>query len=146
MKSRSVLFFLLFVLALGACGEGDPVSSRQPAGNSGTVAKRISSSLTISAPAAGLAESRMSGADTAGTDSTDLIANPDTAGTDSTDVIANPDTAGTDSTGVITANPDSSVADIDPGRSGTLVFLRNRGCDRGMGCGCFRVERCGDCR
>ena len=108
MKSGSALFFLLFVLALGACGEGDPVSSRQPAGNYVAVPKRISSSLTLSAPAAGLAESRMSGADTAGTDSTDVIANPDTAGTDSTDVI--------------TANPDSSVADIDPGQLGPLVF------------------------
>ena len=108
MKSRSALFFLLFVLALGACGEGDPVSSRQPAGNYGAVAKRTSSSLTFSTPVSGLAESRMSGADTAGTDS---------AG-----VIANPDTAGTDSTGVIAANPDSSVGDMDAGQLGPLVF------------------------
>ena len=108
MKSRSALFYLPFVLALGACSEGDPVSSRQPAGNSGSVPKRISSSLTFSAPVAGLAESPVSGADT--------------AGTDSTDVIANPDTAGTDSTGVITANPDTSVADMDPGQWGPLAF------------------------
>ena len=103
MKSGSALFFLLFVLALGACGDGDPVSSRQPAANSGTIAKRISSSVTFSAPVAGLAESRMSGTNTMGTDSTSVMANPDTMGTDSTDVIS--------------ANPGTSAKDKDPGQS-----------------------------
>ena len=109
MKSRFALFFLLCVLALGACGDGNPVSSRQPAANSGTTAKRISSSVTFSTPVAGLAESRMSGADTVGTDSTDVIT-------------ANPDTVGTDSTDVITANPDTSGKGMDPGQSGILAF------------------------
>ena len=94
MESRFTLFFLVAFMALCACGKGDPVSSRKPAADSGTAAKRISSRATLSAPAAGLAESRMSGADT----------------------------AGTDSTGVITANPDTPGEDGDPGKWGTLVF------------------------
>ncbi len=97
MEPRSTLFFLVAVMALGACGEGDPVSSRQPAADSGTAAKRISSGVTVSAPVAGLAESRMSGADT----------------------------AGTDSTGAITANPDTPGKDGDPGKPGTLVFAES---------------------
>ena len=97
MKSRFALFFLLCVLALGACGEGDPVSSRQPAANSGTTAKRISSSVTFSTPVAGLAESRMSGADT--------VTEPTGHSTD-----------------VITANPDTSGKGMDPGQSGILAF------------------------
>ena len=109
MKSRLALLFLLCVLALGACGDGNPVSSRQPAANSGTMAKRISSSVTFSTPVAGLTESRMSGADTVSTDWTDVIA-------------VNPDTVGTDSTDVITANPGTSGKGMDPGQSGTLVF------------------------
>ena len=48
------------VLASGACGEEDPVSSRSPAGNSGAVAKPLSSSLSFSTPVADLAKSRMS--------------------------------------------------------------------------------------
>ena len=109
MKSRFALLFLLCVLALGACGDGNPVSSRQPAANSGTMAKRISSSVTFSTPVAGLTESRMSGADTVRTDWTDVIT-------------ANPDTVGTDSTDVITANPDTSGKGMDPGQSGILAF------------------------
>ena len=54
---KLVLFSsLTCLLALGACSDQDPVSSHQPE----TAAKRISSSLTLSAPVAGLAESRPS--------------------------------------------------------------------------------------
>ena len=54
---KPVSFLLLAcVLILGACSDRDPVSSNQPE----AAAKRISSSLTLSAPAAGLAESRPS--------------------------------------------------------------------------------------
>ena len=54
---KSVSFSLLAcVLILGACSDRDPVSSNQPE----AAAKRISSSLTPSAPVAGLAESRPS--------------------------------------------------------------------------------------
>lgn len=71
MKSESALYFLVCVLALGACGEDDPVSPGQPAGDSGAAGKRISSSLTLSAPVAGVAESRIPGTNTAVADTTD---------------------------------------------------------------------------
>ena len=48
-------FLLTGLLVLGACSDRDPVSSSTPGEPSG---KRISSSLTLSAPVAGLAESR----------------------------------------------------------------------------------------
>ena len=48
-------FLLTGLLVLGACSDRDPVSSNSPGEPSG---KRISSSLTLSAPVAGLAESR----------------------------------------------------------------------------------------
>ena len=92
MEPRSTLFLLVVVVALGACGKGDPVSSRQPAADSGTAGKRISSSVAVSAPVAGLAESLMSGADTVSADST------------------------------AAASPDTSGKGIDPGKSGTVVF------------------------
>ena len=44
------------VLTLGGCSDRDPVSSK---GQAATAPKRISSSLTLSAPVAGLAESRV---------------------------------------------------------------------------------------
>ena len=53
---KSALSFLLTgLLVLGACSDRDPVSSDSPGEASG---KRTSSSLTLSAPVAGLAESR----------------------------------------------------------------------------------------
>ena len=49
-------FLLTCALTLGGCSDLDPVSSNQPE----AAGKRISSSLTLSAPVAGLAESRPS--------------------------------------------------------------------------------------
>ena len=56
---KLVLFSsLTCLLILGGCSDPDPVSSNQPAE---AAPKRVSSSLTFSAPVAGLAESRSGG-------------------------------------------------------------------------------------
>ena len=56
---KFVLFSLLAcVFTLSACTDRDPVSSKQPDADTEVAAKRTSSSITLSAPVAGLAESR----------------------------------------------------------------------------------------
>ena len=56
---KFVLFSLLAcVLTLNACTDRDPVSSGQPAAETGAAAKGVSSSLIWSGPVAGQAESR----------------------------------------------------------------------------------------
>lgn len=107
-------FTLIFlcVVALNACGDGDPVSSGQAGKNTGTTSKPVSSSVTISAPVAGLAESRASGPDTTKAVSEDP---GDSEGeTDTTDA----------DTDVSTTNPDTTDTEpgAEPALPGTVVF------------------------
>ena len=53
-----LLSLLACVFTLSACTDRDPVSSKQPDADTEVAAKRISSSITLSAPVAGLAESK----------------------------------------------------------------------------------------